>query len=115
VEWQWGGMVAREGKKGDPWSGVGVAGLAEVEHAARRHGELVRADLDVLGDGDGLTFVQDAEAIRFLNRHVVHVVLAILPALDMRIFLHDQGAEASPGPQSIVCCGNRGGLPGQRA
>ena len=32
-------------------------GAGDVDHGAGRQGELVRADLDVLGDADGQTFV----------------------------------------------------------
>ena len=62
---------------------------------AGRHHELVRADLDVLGDGNGLAFVEDAEAIGLFDRHVQDVELAVLPALDVGIFVHDQGAEVA--------------------
>ena len=75
--------------------GEGVVGLGEVEHAASRHDELVRTDLHVLGDCDGLAFVEDAEAVGLFDRHVHDVVLSIFPALHVGIFVHDQGAEVA--------------------
>ena len=57
----------------------------------RRH--LVLADLDVLRDGDSLTFVEHTEPVALFDTEVLDRVLRLVPALDVRTFVHDQGAE----------------------
>ena len=41
--------------------------FAEVEDRPSRHDELVRANLDPAGNRDGLAFVQDPEAVLFVD------------------------------------------------
>jgi hypothetical protein len=50
-------------------------------------------ELDVLGDSDCLTFVEHAEPIALFDPEVLDRVLRFVPALDVRTFVHDQGAE----------------------
>jgi hypothetical protein len=50
-------------------------------------------ELDVLGDSDCLTFVEYAEPIALFDPEVLDRVLRFVPALDVRTFVHDQGAE----------------------
>ena len=57
----------------------------------RRH--LVLADLDVLGDGDCLTFVEHTEPIALFDPEVMDRVLRLVPALHVGLLVHDQGAE----------------------
>ncbi len=57
----------------------------------RRH--LVLAELDVLGDGDCLTFVEHTEPVALLDPEVLDRVLRLVPALDVGLLVHDEGAE----------------------
>jgi hypothetical protein len=57
----------------------------------RRH--LVLTDLDVLGDGDSLTFVEHTKPVALFDPEVLDRVLRFIPALHVRTFVHDQGAE----------------------
>ena len=57
----------------------------------RRH--LVLADLDVLRDGDCLSFVEHAEPVALFDSEVLDRVLRFVPALHVGLFVHDQGAE----------------------
>jgi len=57
----------------------------------RRH--LVLADLDVLRDGDCLTFVEHTEPVALFDPEVMDRVLRFVPALHVGLLVHDQGAE----------------------
>jgi hypothetical protein len=57
----------------------------------RRH--LVLTNLDVLGDGDCLTFVEHTEPVALFDPEVVDRVLRFVLALYVGTFVHDQGAE----------------------
>lgn len=48
---------------------------------------------DVLGDSDCLTFVEHAEPVALFDPEVHDRVLRFVPALDVGLFVHDQGAE----------------------
>ena len=50
-------------------------------------------DLDVLGDGDCLTFVEHTEPVALFDPEVMDRVLRFVPALHVGLFVHDQGAE----------------------
>ncbi len=47
----------------------------------------------VRGRGDNLTFVEHAEPIALFDPEVHDRVLRFVPALDVGLFVHDQGAE----------------------
>ncbi len=49
--------------------------------------------LDVPGDSDCLTFVEHAEPVALFDPEVHDRVLRFVPALDVGLFVHDQGAE----------------------
>ena len=71
---------------------VGVVGPDGDDRTCwRRH--LVLADLDVLGDGDCLTFVEHTEPVALFDPEVVDRVLRLVPALHVGLLVHDQGAE----------------------
>jgi hypothetical protein len=57
----------------------------------RRH--LVLADLDVASDCDSLTFVEHTEPVALFDPEVMDRVLRLVPALDVGLLVHDQGAE----------------------
>jgi hypothetical protein len=59
----------------------------------RRCRHLVLTNLDVLRDSDSLTFVEHTEPIALFDPEVLDRVLRLVPALDVRTFVHDQGAE----------------------
>ena len=67
--------------------------LAEVEDRPSRHDELVRANLDPAGNRDGLAFVQDPEAVLFVDGHVLDGVRLGFPGLYLGILLDDQGTQ----------------------
>jgi hypothetical protein len=52
-------------------------------------------DLDVLGDGDCLTFVEHTEPVALFDPKVMDRVLRFVPALHVGLLVHDQGAEVS--------------------
>jgi hypothetical protein len=74
---------------------IGKGEVQTGKHCNLWDNELVGTDLDVLGDGNGLAFLEDAEAVGLFDRHVLDVVLAVFPALHMRLFSHDEGAQVA--------------------
>ena len=81
------GVVRTDGDDGTRW---------------RRH--LVLADLDVLRDGDSLTFVEHTEPVALFDPEILDRVLRLVPALDVRTFVHDQGAEVPRVEHDDVSC-----------
>jgi hypothetical protein len=52
-------------------------------------------DADVLGDSDGLTFVEQAETVAFLDTDVLDTELGLVPLLHMRLLIDDQRAQVA--------------------
>ena len=59
----------------------------------RRH--LVSAPRTVLGNCNGLTFVEHAEPVAFLDTEVLDIELRFVPLADVGTLVHDEGAEVA--------------------
>jgi hypothetical protein len=70
----------------------GVVGADRDDGTCRRR-HLVGADADILGDCDGLTFVEHSEPVALFDRKVLDRELRIVPAAHRRTLVHDEGAE----------------------
>src|SRR5208337_404736 len=64
-----------------------------IHDGASRQNDFVRAELNVLCDTDCLTFVQDTEAVGLFDSDVTEIIHWVVPRVDMRILVHDQGAK----------------------